>query len=71
MSIETRVERKAKGPLDSLEVVIVDGREVGFITKYNSTNTETHPTKAYFGIGHNAVYLGAATNTATPQRVEF
>lgn len=40
-------------------VVIRDGEEIGFITKHRDTRTETHPWKAFVGIGHHATYLGA------------
>ena len=41
-------------------VVVRDGHEIGFITKYRDTRTETHPWKAFVGIGEHSTYLGAA-----------
>jgi len=48
------------GGVDFAFVVVRDGEEIGFITKYRDTRTETHPWKAYVGIGHHSTYLGAA-----------
>ena len=43
----------------TLWVVTSAGRELGLIEKYRDTQTETHPAKAFAGIGPQARYLGA------------
>ena len=60
--VELLLVRKARGALESLEVVLVEGRESGFLTKYNNTRSDTHPYKAFSGVGRNATYLGAFYN---------
>ncbi len=44
---------------DSMKAVVVDGREIGFITKYRNTKFETHPWKAYLGKGETSRHLEA------------
>lgn len=43
---------------DSMKAVVADGKEIGFITKYKNTRTETHPWKAYSGKGETNKFLG-------------
>lgn len=40
--------------------IVRDGEEIGFITKYRDTRTETHPWKAFVGIGEHSTFLGVA-----------
>ena len=58
MTLTTTMHRKATKHLDSMEIVSVDGREIGIVTKYKNTKYEKHPYKAYRGIGYAAKYLG-------------
>ena len=40
-------------------VVLLNAAEIGSIYKIKDTTTETHPWKAYFGIGQDYRYIGA------------
>lgn len=52
--------RPMKGKQEGLWLVKnEDGRVLGFLTRFRDTRTETHPWKAFRGIGATAVYLGA------------
>lgn len=57
--VTLREERKASATQDALLVVIVNGREVGFLTKGKNNATDTHPWKAFRGIGMAAEYRGS------------
>lgn len=57
--IEVRESRKATSKLDGLWVILQDRREIGFLTRYANSKRETHPWKAFRGIGMSAEYLGA------------
>lgn len=43
----------------SLYLIRVNGRAVGLLEKYPNTRTETHPWKAFLGVGLKADYQGA------------
>ena len=43
---------------DSLKAVVLDGREIGFLTKGKNTRTDKHPWKMYLGKGHTSQLLG-------------
>lgn len=57
--IALRMKRNATTKHEGLWVVLVEGREVGFLTRFANSRTETHPWKAFAGIGPEARFLGA------------
>lgn len=61
MTITTKRIPKAggKNSIEGLEVVMVDGREVGFVTKIRDNRTDRNPFKAFIGIGMAAKMIGA------------
>lgn len=61
MTVQTKRIPKAAGKnsIEGLEVVILNGREVGFVTKFRDTRTDHNPYKAFVGIGEKAQYLGS------------
>lgn len=64
--------------IQGLEVVLVNGREVGFVTKLRDTRTDRNPFKAFTGIGESAKFVGsfftdtqiAGMTFATPRDAE-
>jgi len=42
-----------------MELVIRGKNVIGVLTKYRNTQFETHPYKAYRGIGNASTYLGS------------
>ena len=59
MNVAVRLERSAKQAESELWVVSRDGEAVGFVTKCARTRGESHPWKAFRGIGFAADYLGS------------
>lgn len=51
--------REAKGRESALYVVTDGGREVGLLEKYRNTRTDSHPWKAFAGIGVGSRFIGA------------
>lgn len=45
---------------ERLWAVSLGGKEIGFITKFRNTRTDTHPWKCYLGKGETAQFLGVA-----------
>jgi len=64
----TKLVKKARAKIAALYLVITDGKEIGLLEKYKNTKTETHPWKAFLGVGENAQYLGAIYGPAGKQR---
>ena len=58
MAITTRIHRTRTSSREIMEIVIVDGAEVGFVTKYRDSAEETHPWKSFSGIGMKARFDG-------------
>jgi hypothetical protein len=50
-----RIESNIKNP--SRFVVMENGKEIGLIEKYRDTRTETHPYKAFQGIGMACTFI--------------
>jgi hypothetical protein len=57
--LTTKEIRPATQGRAALHVVLEGDREVGLLEKYKNTKTETHPWKAFKGIGEACQYLGA------------
>lgn len=56
MTITTKNVPNATG--SQMTVVSVNGREVGYVTKFRDTRSSLHPFQAHVGIGHDSHILG-------------
>lgn len=54
-----RQVREATTKREGLWVVLIDGREVGFLTRFANSRTDVHPWKAFHGVGESARFLGS------------
>lgn len=51
--------RDARGARSAMFVVSLDGVELGLLEKYRDTRTDTHPWKAFVGIGAACEFIDA------------
>jgi hypothetical protein len=58
MSVE-QVRKAGTGTAALFIVKNEAGKVIGLLEKYRDTRHETHPWKAFIGVGMNAKYLGA------------
>ena len=59
MNVAVRLDRSQPACSGELWVVSNEGEEVGFVTKCRRTRGESHPWKAFRGIGFAAEFLGS------------
>lgn len=53
-----RVKKAAPG-IAAMDVVMLDGLDIGLITRFRNTRTDKHPWVAFLGVGEGQVHLGA------------
>lgn len=56
--VDIKQVKKATRETFAMDLVTLNGREVGVITKFRNTRTEKSPWVAFLGVGHGQIHLG-------------